>query len=68
MEEMKEMLVGKVEEKIKEIMSKEGINRESADYLYKLVDIHKDIKNEDYWNVKEEYYNEIRKLRCQKKR
>lgn len=46
-------------------MSKEGVKKETVDYLYKLVDIHKDIKNEKYWKKKEEKLDEIqRKLWC----
>jgi len=53
----------KVESKITELINTEGIKRENVDYLYKLVDIHKDLKNEKYWKVKEEKYNdEIRRL------
>ena len=55
-------LCEKVSEKIKEILEVEGVKRENVDYLGKLVDIHKDLKNEKYWKKKEEYYNEIRKL------
>lgn len=32
----------------------EGIKRENVDFLYKIVDIHKDIANEKYWKIKEE--------------
>lgn len=53
----------KVESKITELINTEGIKRENVEYLYKLVDIHKDLKNEKYWKVKEEKYNdEIRRL------
>ena len=38
-----------------------ALKKENIDYLYKLIDIHKDLKNEDYWKAKEEYY-EIRRL------
>ena len=54
-------LLEKVEKQIEET-SKEGVKRENVEYLYKLVDIHKDLKNEEYWEKKGEYYNEIRKL------
>lgn len=54
-------LLKRVEEQI-ESTSKEGVKRENVEYLYKLVDIHKDLKNEEYWKKKGEYYNEIRKL------
>jgi hypothetical protein len=58
---MEELLKG-VEAKIAEL-TKDGIKKDSIDYVYKLVDIHKDIKYEDYMKVKEEKYNaEIRKL------
>lgn len=33
---------------------KEGINKNNLDMLGKLVDIHKDLANEEYWEVKEE--------------
>lgn len=52
----------KVEKKITELLGKEGVRKDNIDYLYKLVDIHKDLKNENYWKVKEENLNEIRKL------
>lgn len=53
----------KVENKITELLNTEGVKRENVDYLYKLVDIHKDLKNENYWKVKEEKYNdEIQRL------
>ena len=52
----------KVESQIKETIQ-DGVKRENIEYLYKLVDVHKDLKNEEYWKVKEEKYNdEIRKL------
>lgn len=58
-----ENVLEKVESKIAELVNTEGVKKENVDYLYKLVDIHKDLKNEHYWKVKEEKYNdEIRKL------
>ena len=42
-----------VEEPIKTII-KDGVNSSNLDYLYKLVDVHKDIANEEYWLAKEE--------------
>lgn len=58
----------KVESKINEFITNEDINRDNVDYLYKLEDIHKDLKNEKYWKIKEEKYNdEIRRLWCKKK-
>ena len=44
----------KVEQQIKEI-SAEGVNTNNVDYLYRLVDIHKDLKNEEYWKEKGEH-------------
>lgn len=37
-----------------ETVIKNGIATNNLDYLYKLVDIHKDMANENYWKVKEE--------------
>lgn len=48
-------LCKKTEEKLEEI-EKVGITSENLDNLGKLIDIHKDIKNEDYWKAKEEFY------------
>lgn len=63
---MKEVLE-KVEDKITELMGREGVRKDTIDYLSKLVDIHKDIKNEEYWKKKEEKYDdEKRKLWCQR--
>ena len=44
-----------VEEPIKTII-KDGVSSSNLDYLYKLVDIHKDIANEEYWLAKEESF------------
>lgn len=41
-----------VEEKINNIIT-QGIKPENIDNLYKLVDIHKDLANEEYWKIKE---------------
>ena len=49
-----------VEEAINRI-TEEGLHTENIDTLYKLIDIHKDIKNEKYWCIKEEkmrYYRD----------
>lgn len=59
---LNEDVIEKVENKINEIIDVEGVKKDNVDYLGKLVDIHKDLKNEKYWKKKEEYYNEIRKL------
>ncbi len=59
MEEEKEtkdllgQVLEQVESSIKEI-SESGLTSENVDSLYKLVDIHKDLKNEEYWKIKEE--------------
>lgn len=50
---MNEKLLKEVELKIEQILS-EGIQSENLNYLDKLVDIHKDIKNEEYWEKKKE--------------
>lgn len=46
-------LKDETESLIKNILE-QGINESNLDYLYKVVDIHKDIKNEEYWKQKEE--------------
>jgi len=55
---MNDNVLEKVESKINELVNTECVKRENVDYLYKLVDIHKDLKNEKYWKVKEEKYND----------
>ena len=55
---MHKNVLEKVENKITELVNTEGVKKENVDYLYKLVDIHKDLKNENYWKVKEEKYND----------
>lgn len=50
---MQEKLCKQVEEKIEHVLS-QGIRPENIDTLYKLVDIHKDLANEYYWQVKKE--------------
>ena len=58
MEEKKEQKfiekIKKESEKIINGILEQGINEENLDYLYKVVDIHKDIANEEYWLVKKE--------------
>ncbi len=53
MDEVKEKVNEQVVEKINAI-AEEGIKQTNVDYLGKLVDIHKDLANEDYWNEKKE--------------
>ncbi len=48
-----------VEEKINNIIT-QGIKPENIENLYKLVDIHKDIANEQYWKMKEEGGKDMR--------
>ena len=50
---LNEKVKNKVEDKIKQIIDA-GIQSDNVDYLYKLIDIHKDIENEDYWKIKKE--------------
>lgn len=49
MDKLKEL----VEQELKNI-AESGIESRSLDDIYKLVDIHKDLKNEEYWKKKEE--------------
>lgn len=42
-----------VETKIEKLMET-GVQVGNVDYFYKLIDIHKDIENEEYWKVKKE--------------
>lgn len=51
-------ILEKVEDKMTELVKNEGVRRDNAEYLYQLVDIHKDIKNEKYWKKKEEKYDD----------
>ena len=47
----------KVKEQTEKLINRildEGIRMENIDFLYKMIDIHKDIANEDYWDVKKE--------------
>lgn len=51
-----------VETKIEKLMET-GIQVGNVDYFYKLIDIHKDIENEEYWKVKKEVLeNDVRCL------
>lgn len=51
---MDEKLKTQVEEKINTIVGDEGIQMGNLDMLGKLIDIHKDLANEEYWNKKKE--------------
>ena len=48
-------------EKILGDISSEGISRDNVDYVYKLVDVHKDLEQENYWEVKKMYYGNYRR-------
>lgn len=49
-----------VETKITKLMET-GIQVGNIDYFYKLIDIHKDMENEEYWEVKKEVLeNDVR--------
>lgn len=52
-EKICEGIINGTENEMAQILNK-GIKEDNVDYLYKLVDIHKDIKNEDYWKNKED--------------
>ena len=45
-----------VETKLEKLLET-GIQASNVDYFGKLIDIHKDIENEDYWKVKKEGLN-----------
>ena len=47
--------VNKETENLINLVLSEGIKAENVDLLGKLVDIHKDIANECYWEKKEDY-------------
>lgn len=62
-EEKKEIAEKSVIEKIKEAtekkleeLEKQGLSQSNIDYLGKVMDVHKDIMNEEYWKAKEENY------------
>lgn len=50
---VKKELKDKIEKKLQEFLEV-GIKEDNVDYLYKLIDIHKDIENEEYWKCKKE--------------
>lgn len=53
-EKVLEKLKEQTEKKIEEVM-KQGLQPNNIDMLYSLVDIHKDIANEEYWKEKGEH-------------
>lgn len=48
-EEIKELVEGRLKQ-----LLEQGVQVEDIDYFGKLVDIHKDVENEDYWKIKKE--------------
>ena len=40
----------------KQNIVEQGVTASNVDFTYKLVDIHKDLANEEYWKIKEEKY------------
>lgn len=58
-EKMRDKIIEQVEEAINSI-SEKGIEPNNLDNLGKLIDIHKDLKDEEYWKIKEEYYMRYR--------
>ena len=50
-EEILNEIIEETEEQMRELEEK-GIDEDTIGYLYKLVDIHKDLKNEKYWEEK----------------
>lgn len=52
-----EEITQQVEKQIEEIAN-EKVSVNNVEYLYRLVDIHKDLKNEEYWKEKIDMYNE----------
>lgn len=54
---MKEELLSKIKKIVEvpmETIAKDGVSSNNLDYLYKLVDIQKDIANIEYWRAKED--------------
>ena len=51
--ELREKVTKETEKKIEEVLE-QGLEIGNVDLLYTLVDIHKDIANEEYWEKKEE--------------
>lgn len=50
-------IIHQVKEETEKMMNeiiKDGLRSDNVDILYKVIDIHKDIENEEYWKEKEE--------------
>ena len=55
-DKIKETVEGKIEK-----LLETGIQARNVDYFGKLIDIHKDIENEEYWKIKKEVLeNDVR--------
>ena len=50
-------ITSQVEKQIEEIAN-EKVNVSNIEYLYRLIDVHKDLANEKYWKEKIDMYNE----------
>lgn len=58
-----EEVLSKVKEETEKVLEKiveDGLQSDNVDLLYKIIDIHKDVANEEYWKGKEEYYMRYR--------
>ena len=56
-EETKEDVITKTKEEVEKLINQvteSGLQVANVELLYKLIDIHKDINNEEYWKKKEE--------------
>lgn len=56
-EKVEENVLIKAKEEVEKIIkqiTEEGLQGANVDLLYRLIDIHKDIENEEYWKIKEE--------------
>ena len=56
-EETKEDVITKTKEEVEKLIkqiTESGLQVANVELLYKLIDIHKDIENEEYWEKKEE--------------
>lgn len=53
-----EKLCNVIEEELHKIAEK-GLNTGNLDTAYKLIDMYKDLKNTEYWDIKGEYYMEM---------
>lgn len=54
-------------EKPIDLILKSGVSSNNLDYLYKLIDVYKDVENIEYWNKKEEHmrykdYQDVQKI------